>query len=224
MDKPEVSIVLPCRNEQAGLGQCLTTIKSVLAENDIAGEIIVSDSSSDRSPQIAREHGVCLIDHGKSGYGIALREGFNAARGIYMICADADMTYDWSDIPRFLAKLKSGVDMVIGVRQYQPGASPWLHQHVGVPGTAYMIRLLFGGRVSDPHCGLRGISKEAYERLSLSTDGMEFASEMVVRALQEQLTIAQTPTQYFARVGESKLNTWSDGMRHLRLLIQMRTA
>ncbi|MAF80739.1 hypothetical protein CL628_01875 [bacterium] len=223
MPQPDVSVILPCRNEEEGLGECLTTIQSVFTAHNLHGEIIVSDSSSDRSPEIARAHGARLIDHGASGYGIALREGFQAARSEFMICADADMTYDFNDIPTFIARLKSGSDMVIGVRQYQPNVSPWLHEHVGVPATAFLIGLLFGGSVKDPHCGIRAITRSAYDQLALQTTGMEFASEMIVRALQKELKIAQLPTNYFARIGESKLNTFQDGWRHLRLLFQLRT-
>lgn len=222
MSSPELSVILPCRNEEAALGSCLTIIQEVLRDMPLTSEIIVSDSSTDRSTQIARAHGVQVIPHGKLGYGVALQEGFARARGKYLLCADADMTYDFTAIASFIDKLRTGADLAIGIRDRRSGVSPWLHAYVGVPITALVIQLLFGGTIKDPHCGIRAITRDAYDQLGLQTTGMEFASEMIVRALQAQLRIAQLPTPYYTRQGQSKLQTWPDGWRHLKLLTRLR--
>lgn len=224
MTKPELSVILPCRNEAAALDQCLTAIKEVCRNANIRAEIIVADSSNDASPHIARRHGVKLVAHGQVGYGRALQAGFAAAEGRFLLCADADLSYNFADIPQFVSSLRQGADFVIGIRQYQLGSSPWLHQYVGVPLTAAIIRLFFGGKIRDPHCGLRAITQSAYQHLKVTAPGMEFASEMVITALQHNLRITQLPTQYLPRVGQSKLRTWRDGWRHLTLVLRLKAA
>ena len=217
-----LSVILPCRNEEKTLGACLEQIKSVLARHNLAGEIIVSDSSTDRSPEIAHQHGVKLIKHDRVGYGIAYQEGIKAASGRYLIMADADGTYDFNDIPRFIEQLESGADFVIGNRfagTIQPGAMPLLHRYLGNPILSGLVRWLFHIKVHDVHCGMRAISRQAFDQIRPKTTGMEFASEMIIAAARRHLKIAELPINYARRQGNSKLKTFSDGWRHLRFIL-----
>ena len=219
---PEVSIILPCKNEEAALKYCIDKIKKVLSENSIAGEIIVSDSSNDNSPNIAIDAGVVLVKHDKDGYGNAYLEGFSKVRGKYIFCADADGTYDFSEIPRFIDELRNGADFVIGNRfkgVIDNGAMPWMHKYIGNPFLSGTLRLFFGSSVKDAHCGMRVIKKEVIPRLSLKTTGMEFASEMVIKAIKKKLKIQELSINYRVRIGNSKLHTLSDGWRHMRFML-----
>ncbi len=221
-ERVELSVVLPCRNEEKAIGFCINSIKKVFEENSIKGEIIVSDSSSDKSPIIATKLGARVVKHDKKGYGIAYLEGFKAAKGKYIFCADADGTYDFNEIPNFLHYLRKGYDFVIGDRfgkNIDKDAMPWLHRHVGNPILSGMLRLFFKAPVNDAHCGMRALSKKALGNLDLKTTGMEFASEMVVKAIKNKLWIKELPISYHKRVGESKLSTFSDGWRHLRFML-----
>lgn len=218
----ELSVVLPCRNEEASLRGCIQDIKEVFEKKNIRGEIIVSDSSVDRSPQIAQEEGVVLVKHDKEGYGIAYQEGFAHVRGTYVFCADADRTYDFRDIPRFLKKLRDGADLVMGNRfggSIHKKAMPWLHQYVGNPVLSFLLRIMFRTKVRDAHCGMRAISKKALDRMSFHTTGMEFASEMIVQALIHDMYITELSIDYYPREGESKLKTFRDGWRHMRFML-----
>lgn len=220
--KPFLSVILPCRNEEKSLLNCINTVKKTLAEFDIDGEIIVSDSSSDRSPQIAKEAGVVLIKHDKEGYGNAYLEGFKVARGKVLFLADADGTYDFAEIPRFLKELNSGADLVIGNRFggiIEKGAMPWAHRYLGRWIFRILIKIFFGFKLKDIHCGMRAIHKETVEKLNLKTTGMEFASEMMVKAMKQELKIKVLPINYFSRQGISKLKTMTDGWRHLRFML-----
>ncbi len=159
---PELSVVLPCRNEEESLKQCILKIKEVFRENNIDGEIIVSDSSNDNSPKIAEELGVVLVKHDKKGYGIAYLEGFKAAQGKYIFCADPDSTYNFGEIPKFLNYLKKDYDFVIGDRfakQIEKNAMPWLHQYIGNPVLSFLFRIFFKAKLRDVHCGMRAIKK-----------------------------------------------------------------
>jgi glycosyltransferase involved in cell wall biosynthesis len=186
------------------------------------GEVIVSDNGSeDRSAQLAQSAGALVVHEPRRGYGSAYLAGFAAAQGEYIVMADADLTYDFADIPRFVTKLDEGADLVMGdrMRGIQPGAMPWLHRYVGNPVLTALLNLFFHTGVKDAHCGMRAFRREVLPKLDLRTTGMEFASEMVIRAGKERLAIEEVPIHYHPREGESKLSSWRDGWRHLRFLL-----
>ena len=219
---PEISIVLPCRNEEASLGVCISRIKDVILKSEIEGEIIVSDSSTDTSPDIAKKHGVVLVKHDREGYGRAYLEGFKACRGKYIFCADPDGSYDFAEIPRFLKYLRGDYDFVIGNRfrgKIAFGAMPWLRRYVGNPLLSMLVRVLYKTDVGDHHCGMRAFKKDALKRLELETEGMEFASEAIIKAIENNLRIKELPIHYYPRTGNSKLRTFRDGWRHLRFIL-----
>jgi len=221
-EKILISIVLPCRNEESSLAGCLAEAKKVIAQNDLSAEIIVADSSTDRSPKIAQEAGVILVKHDKDGYGNAYLEGFRQARGQYIFMADADGTYDFDELPKFLKELKNGADLVIGNRfagKIESGAMPTSHRYLSRIIFAFLTKIFFGLKIGDIHCGERAISREALDRLDLRTTGMEFASEMMIKAGKKGLRIVELPINYARRQGESKLRTIPDGWRHLRFLL-----
>lgn len=216
----KVSVVLPCQNEEQSIGDCVLKIHEVFKRHDISGEIIVSDSSTDTSPEIVRKLNVKLVEHGKNGYGNAYLEGFKAVSEEYIFCADPDGTYDFGEIPRFLECLKSGYDLVIGNRLggIEKGTMPWLHRYVGTPILSLFLRIFFGSKLHDINCGMRAIKKDSLGRLDLRTTGMEFASEMIIEALKNKLKIEELPISYYPRNGISKLKTFRDGWRHARLI------
>jgi hypothetical protein len=217
-----VSVVIPCLNEAENIEQCVAVALEAMAGAGIAGEVLVADNASeDGSAELAERAGARVVHEPVRGYGSAYLAGFAAARGEYIVMADADLTYDFNEIPRFLAALEEGGDMVIGDRMgnIHPGAMPWHHRYIGNPLLSNLLNLLFHTGVSDAHCGMRAFRREHLERLDLRTTGMEFASEMVVRAAKAKLDIRQLPIEYHARGGESKLSSFRDGWRHLRFLI-----
>jgi glycosyltransferase involved in cell wall biosynthesis len=221
-DAPKVSVVIPCLNEAENIEVCVRTALEVLERHGIAGEVVVADNASeDGSPELAEAAGARVVHEPRRGYGSAYLAGFGAARGEYLVCADADMTYDWNDIPRFVEQLDDGAEMVIGDRMdnIQPGAMPWLHRYVGNPVLTGILNLFFRTGVKDAHCGMRAVRRDVLPRLDLRTTGMEFASEMVIRAAKERLDIRQFPIEYHPRGGESKLSSFRDGWRHLRFLL-----
>jgi glycosyltransferase involved in cell wall biosynthesis len=229
-DKPEISIILPCRNEQQALPFVLDQIKNTIQKNNINAEILISDSSNDNSIEIIKKFvsenpnqiKIRVIRHNKAGYGNAYLEAFPHAKADYLFMADCDGTYDFKEIPNFLKSLKEGNDFVIGNRfayKIEQNVMPWSHKYIGNPVLSGLLRLFFGTSVKDSHCGMRAMSKEALERLKLQTTGMEFASEMVIKALKNKLKIKQLPINYHPRIGESKLNTMTDGWRHLRFML-----
>jgi hypothetical protein len=188
----------------------------------VSGEVVVADNGSeDASAELAELAGARVVHEPVRGYGSAYLAGFAAARGEYIVMADADLTYDFNEIPRFLAELRAGGDMIIGdrMRNIQPGAMPWHHRYIGNPLLSRFLNLLFHTGVSDAHCGMRAFRHDQLERLELRTTGMEFASEMVVRAAKAGLEIRQLPIEYHPRGGESKLSSFRDGWRHLRYLV-----
>lgn len=218
----QVSVILPCQNEEAAIARCIREIKKIFLEHRIVGEIIVSDSSVDDSSQIAKDAGAILVKHDKDGYGNALREGFRVAKSDYIFFADADGTYDFSEIPRFLKVLHDGNNLVIGNRfsgDIEKGAMPFSHRYVGRPIFSWLIKIFFGGRISDVQSGMRAIKKEDILKLKLQTTGMEFASEMIVKALRLHFVIKEIPIAYRRRIGKSKLRTTADGWRHLRFIL-----
>jgi glycosyltransferase involved in cell wall biosynthesis len=219
---PLVSVVIPCLNEAETIAECVTRAREALQTHDLHGEVIVADNgSSDGSPNLAAEAGARVVHEPRRGYGSAYLAGFGAARGEYVVMADADLTYDFSDIPRFVEELEAGAQLVMGDRMdnIHPGAMPWLHRYVGNPILTGVLNLFFRTGVKDAHCGMRGFRRDILPVLDLRTTGMEFASEMVIRAAKERLDIRQLPIEYHPRGGESKLSSFRDGWRHLRFLL-----
>jgi glycosyltransferase involved in cell wall biosynthesis len=217
-----ISVVIPCLNEAENIEQCVAKALQALELGDISGEVIVADNGSeDGSAELAAAGGARVVHQPVRGYGSAYLAGFAAARGEYIVMADADLTYDFNEIPRFLAELQEGADLVMGDRMQNihPGAMPWHHRYIGNPLLSRFLNLLFHTGVSDAHCGMRALRRDRLELLDLRATGMEFASEMVVRAAKVKLDIREFPIEYHPRGGESKLSSFRDGWRHLRFLI-----
>ncbi len=222
VDAPPVSVVIPCLNEAKTIQECVRRARRALDTNSLRGEVIVVDNGSDDgSGDLARAAGAHVVFEPERGYGAAYMAGLAIARGEYVVMADADLTYDFDEIPRFVSELEAGADMVIGNRMQNihPGAMPWHHRYIGNPLLSGFLNLLFRTGVDDAHCGMRALRREVLPRLDLRTTGMEFASEMVIRAAKEKLVIRQFPIEYHPRGGESKLSSFRDGWRHLRFLL-----
>jgi glycosyltransferase involved in cell wall biosynthesis len=221
----EVSIVMPCLNEAETLATCIKKAKYYLSENDIAGEVVIADNgSTDGSQAIARNLGARVVNIPTKGYGSALKGGIAAAKGEYIIMGDADDSYDFSNLNPFISKLRKGYDLVMGNRfkgGIKPGAMPPLHRYLGNPVLTGIGRLLFASPCGDFHCGLRGFRKDSITDLDLQTTGMEFASEMVVKATLHKMQLTEVPTT-LSPDGRSRpphLRSWRDGWRHLRFLL-----
>jgi hypothetical protein len=220
----ELSIVMPCLNEVSTIGTCIAKAQSYLDASRVSGEIVVADNgSTDGSIEVVRRSGARLIEVSTRGYGSALRAGISHSLGRYVIMGDADDSYDFTDLGPFLEALRDGADLVVGNRflgGIEPGAMPPLHRYLGNPLLSFIGRRLFKIRIGDFHCGLRGCAREAIEQLELTTTGMEFASEMIVRAQLGGLHIREVPTTLSpdGRPGRSHLRTMSDGWRHLLFL------
>jgi hypothetical protein len=221
----EISVVLPCLNEAETLAACIGQIRQAIDQHGLSAEIIVADNgSSDGSPEIASACGARVVPVKQKGYGSALMGGIAAAQGRYVVMGDADCSYDFGDIPRFLEKLRAGYELVMGNRfrgGIKPGAMPPLHRYLGNPVLTGIGRLFFTNQCGDFHCGLRGFSREAYERMGLRTTGMEFASEMVVKATLLGMRMTEVPTTLSPdqRTRPPHLRSWRDGWRHLRFLL-----
>jgi glycosyltransferase involved in cell wall biosynthesis len=218
----KVSVVIPCLNEAASIERCVGRARAALEGEGWGGEVIVADNGSeDGSAELAEAAGALVVFEPKRGYGSAYLAGFAAATGDYIVMADADLTYDFGDIPRFVEELDRGADLVMGDRMkgIQPGAMPWLHRYIGNPVLTGILNLFFRTGVRDAHCGMRAVRRDALPRLDLRTTGMEFASEMVIRAGKAKLDIAEIPIHYHPREGDSKLSSFRDGWRHLRFLL-----
>jgi glycosyltransferase involved in cell wall biosynthesis len=217
-----LSVVIPCLNEEENIEECVRTALAVLREKNIDGEVLVVDNASeDDSAALAVAAGARVVSEPRRGYGSAYLAGFAAAKGRYIVMADADLTYDFNEIPRFVAELDAGAELVMGDRMdnIQPGAMSWLHRYIGNPILTGLLNLFFRTGVKDAHCGMRALRTDILPRLDLRTTGMEFASEMVIRASKEKLKIAEFPIEYHPRGGESKLSSFRDGWRHLRFLL-----
>jgi len=216
---------MPCFNEAETIATCIQKAQRFLDKFDIQGEVLVADNgSTDGSQKIAREQGARVIDVVQKGYGSALLGGIQAARGQYIIMGDADDSYDFSNLEGFLRKLRDGNDLVMGNRfkgGIKPGAMPFLHRYLGNPVLSAIGRIFFNTPVGDFHCGLRGFQRDSILDLDLRTTGMEFASEMVVKASLFRCKVAEVPTT-LSPAGRSRaphLRTWQDGWRHLRFLL-----
>jgi glycosyltransferase involved in cell wall biosynthesis len=219
---PRVSVVIPCLNEAENIEHCVTAAFAVLEEHAIPAEVIVADNGSDDgSAELAAAAGATVVHEPRRGYGRAYRTGFAAARGDYIVMIDADRTYDFREIPRFVAELDAGAELVMGNRMENiaPGAMPWMNRYIGNPVLSGFLKLLYRTPVRDAHCGMRALRRDALPRLDLHSDGMEFASEMVIRATKAKLEVREFPIVLHPRGGESKLNPFSDGWRHLRLML-----
>ncbi|MEZ0242322.1 MAG: glycosyltransferase family 2 protein [Sphingomonas sp.] len=221
----ELSIVMPCLNEAETLAVCVKKAKAFIAEHDLVGEVIVADNgSTDGSQQIANALGARIVHVPDRGYGAALIGGIEAAKGKYVAMGDADDSYDFGGLMPFVEQLRQGADLVMGNRfqgGIAPGAMPPLHRWLGNPVLSFLGRIFFKIPVGDFHCGLRAFNRESIRELGLTTPGMEFASEMVVKAAIEKLDIREVPTtlQPDGRSRPPHLRTWRDGWRHLRFLL-----
>jgi len=219
----EVSVVMPCLNEEEGIGICIRKIKEVFLREGLNGEIIVADNGSiDRSKEIAQSEGAIVVTEPQRGYGAAYLRGLREARGKYIIIGDSDNTYDFYDISNFLKPLREGCDFVMGSRfkgKMKKGAMSWTHRYIGNPILSGICRLFFHTRLSDIHCGMRAFTNEAYRKMNLMTAGMEFATEMVVSALMNNLKTYEIPINYEPRIGESKLMPLADAWRHIRFML-----
>ncbi|MEP6953437.1 MAG: glycosyltransferase family 2 protein [Solirubrobacteraceae bacterium] len=221
-DHPVISVVIPCLNEEENIEACVRLALEVMEGAGIPGEVVVADNASDdRSAELAQAAGARVVAEPRRGYGSAYLAGFAAARGTYIVMGDADLTYDFNEIPRFLQELEAGADLVMGDRMdnIEPGAMPWLHRYIGNPILSGTLNLFFNTGVRDAHCGMRALRRDVLPTLDLRTPGMEFASEMVIRASKEKLDIREFPIHYHPRGGESKLSSFRDGWRHLRFLL-----
>lgn len=219
----EVSVVMPCLNEENAIKVCIKKIKEVFDKQKIKGEIIVADNGSvDRSREIARLEGAHVFLEPRKGYGAAYLCGLREAKGKYIIVADSDNTYDFYDIPAFLKRLRQGYGLVMGSRfkgRIKKGAMTWSHRYIGNPILSGMCRLFFRTKLSDIHCGMRAFTSEVYRKMRLKSLGMEFATEMVVAALQNNVKICEIPIDYHPREGASKLKPFSDAWRHIRFML-----
>ena len=223
--KPELSVVMPCLNEAETLAICIQKAQGFFEREDVAGEVVIADNgSTDGSQQIATDLGARVVPVPAKGYGNALIGGITAAEGTYVIMGDADDSYDFSHLMPHLEQLRAGYDLVMGNRfkgGIKKGAMPFLHKYLGNPVLSFIGRLFFKSKIGDFHCGLRGFSKEAFAKMQLKTSGMEFASEMIVKASLKNMKIAEVPTILSpdGRTRPPHLNTWTDGWRHLRFLL-----
>jgi hypothetical protein len=219
-----ISIILPCLNEADSIVQVIEAARRGLAKLGLPNsEIIVVDNGSrDNSADLARAAGARVLVQPHKGYGSALRLGFAKAAYPVMVMGDADLSYDFAAVDELVKPILRGeADFVVGnrMKSIKPGAMPLLHRYLGNPSLSFLLRVMFSGAVNDAHCGLRAITREAYDRLRCVTTGMEFASEMIVRAIRCRLRIAEQDIVYHPRVGESKLRSFRDGWRHLRFMI-----
>ncbi|GAA2153249.1 glycosyltransferase family 2 protein [Actinomadura napierensis] len=221
----ELSVVMPCLNEAETVETCVRKTIGFFEDSGIDGEVVIADNgSTDGSQQLARDAGARVVPVIDKGYGNALMGGIRAARGKYVAMGDADDSYDFTTLGPFLDELRGGADLVMGNRfkgGIAPGAMPPLHRYLGNPVLSFVGRLFFGSKIGDFHCGLRAFEKEAILRLGLQTGGMEFASEMVVKATLQKYDIREVPTTLApdGRTRAPHLNTWRDGWRHLRFLM-----
>ncbi len=221
----ELSILMPCLNEEKTIGICIDKAMEFLSANKVNGEVVIADNgSTDRSQEIAGEKGAVVVEVKQKGYGSALKGGIAAAAGQYVIMGDADDSYDFINLMPFLEKLRQGYELVMGNRfagGIAKGAMPWLHKYLGNPVLSGIGRLFFKTPIRDFHCGLRGFNKEAIEKIDLQTTGMEFASEMVIKASINNLKVCEVPTTLSpdGRDRPPHLRSWRDGWRHLRFLL-----
>jgi len=220
---PSISIVMPTLNEEDGIRECIERVRAALDQLQVHAEVLISDSSTDRTPAIAREMGAIVVEPDEAGYGAAYRYAFERVRGEYIVMGDADTTYDFERIPALLEPVRDGsADICMGSRldgQIREGSMPPLHRYFGNPILTKFLNTFYDVSMSDAHSGFRVFSHEALERLELTTQGMEFASEMIMEAGANGLEIAEVPIVYHEREGEETLDSFSDGWRHVRFML-----
>jgi glycosyltransferase involved in cell wall biosynthesis len=218
-----ISVVLPCLDEEGAVGDVIDDAWEGIAGTGLPGEVVVVDNgSTDRSAEIATEHGARVVYEERRGYGCAYLRGLAEAKGDFIVMADADGTYPLKELRPFVAQLQDGKDLVLGSRfrgRIHSGAMPWLHRRIGNPVLTWVLNLFFGVKVSDAHCGLRAVRRDALPVLELDSTGMEFASEMIFKAAKRGLAVGEVPIDYYPRIGESKLQSLRDGWRHLRFML-----
>jgi hypothetical protein len=220
---PVLSVVLPTLNEEEGVRVCIERVQSAAETLGLTTEIIVSDSSTDRTPEIAREMGAIVVEPEEAGYGNAYKYAFERVRGEYVAIGDADTTYDFGELPKLIeVAVEEDVEMVLGSRldgDIKPGAMPPLHQYVGNPLLTRFLNTFYDAGVSDAHSGMRVVRRDALDELDLRSGGMEFASEMIMDAAEKGMTIEEVPITYHERVGEATLESFSDGWRHVKFML-----
>jgi glycosyltransferase involved in cell wall biosynthesis len=220
-----LTVVMPCLNERETVGRCVDAAVETMGSMGVSGEVVVVDNgSTDGSPEIASARGARVVFEQRKGYGSALRRGCDEATGRYILMADADESYDFRQMAPFVEGLQAGADLVMGTRirgTILPGAMPWKNRYIGNPISTALLNRLFGARVTDVHCGMRALTKAAYQSLDLRTTGMEFASEMVIRAAMSGLKITEIPIVFHPdnRGRPPHLRPWRDGWRHLKTIL-----
>jgi glycosyltransferase involved in cell wall biosynthesis len=223
----ELTVVMPCLNEARTVGVCVRKAITTINDLGIEGEVVVVDNgSTDGSIAIAEAAGARVVRHHLKGYGNALRRGFDEARGTFIIMGDADDSYDFTDLGRFVFKLREGADICLGNRlggEIKPGAMPWLHQHFGNPGLTWLTNRLFHAGIGDVYCGMRGFKKDAVRRLNLTMPGMELATEMVIKGKLSQLRFDEIPITLHkdGRDRKPHLRSFRDGWRTLRFMLML---
>jgi glycosyltransferase involved in cell wall biosynthesis len=221
----DVSVVIPCLNEANSLGICVQKAQKALANAGLRGEVVVADNgSTDGSIGIAERLGARVIPVAQLGYGAALKAGIRAARGAFIIMGDADDSYDFADVPRFVEKWHEGNEVVMGNRfagEIKPGAMPWHHKYIGNPGLTALLNLFFHSGIGDTHCGMRGFTREVFERMDVRSSGMEFASEFVIKAAQIGAKTSEIPITLWKdkRGRPPHLKSFRDGWRHMRFML-----
>jgi len=220
---PEISVVIPCLNEEEAVGKVVDQALEGIRRSGRTGEVIVVDNAStDRSADVAAEHGATVVREERPGYGSAYLAGLAVAQGDFIVMGDADETYPMQDLAPFVDRLAAGDDLVMGSRfegTIHGEAMPWLNRHIGNPILTGLLNVLFGVKISDAHCGMRAVRKDALPTLDLHSTGMEFASEMVFKAFRRKLRVSEIPIDYYPRVGESKLNRFGDAWRHVKFML-----
>ena len=228
MEKLDLTILMPCLNEALNLQTCINKAQKFLKDYNIKGEILIVDNgSTDHSKDIMLKNKVTVVTETEKGYGSALLTGINKAKGKYIIMGDSDASYDFYDIKPFYDELKKGAELVVGNRfayKIEKKALPWLNRYIGNPFLSYIARKLFPCPVHDFHCGLRGFSKDKIMKLDLKTSGMEFASEMIIKAVKQNYKIIEIPIKFYKSPNPRKnhLRPFRDGMRHLILIIKLK--
>jgi hypothetical protein len=222
--RPTLSVVMPTLNEEEGIAECIARVRVALAELGVHGEVVVSDSSTDRTPDIAEAMGAVVVEPDEPGYGYAYQYAFERCRGEYVAMGDADTTYDFEELPKLFAHVRDGdADIAMGSRldgEIRDGAMPPLHQYVGNPLLTGFLNTFYDTDVSDAHSGMRVFHRDVLDDLDLSTTGMEFASEMIMAAGATDMRIAEEPITYHEREGEATLDSFQDGWRHVRFMLE----
>ncbi len=220
---PEISVVIPCLNEEEAVGGVVDQALEGIRRSGRTGEVIVVDNAStDRSAEVAADHGAVVVREERPGYGSAYLAGLAVTQGDFIVMGDADETYPMAELAPFVERLADGDDLVMGSRfegTIHGEAMPWLNRHVGNPILTGLLNVLFGVKISDAHCGMRAVRRDALATLDLHSTGMEFASEMVFKAYRRKLRVSEIPIDYYPRVGESKLNRFGDAWRHVKFML-----